>query len=447
MGRKPHSRSLSIWANGSRVGIWTIPARGDAQLQYDADWVKSEIGRPLSLSLPFNLENLPLKGARVLNYFDNLLPDSDAIRRRVADRFKTDSTDPFDLLKAIGRDCVGAVQLLGEDEEPEGFDRVDGTPLTEENIERHLVEMVAPGGFDAARDPEADLRISLAGAQEKTALLWWDGMWQKPHGSTPTTHIFKLPLGLVGGRRADFTTSVDNEWLCLRLLKAYGLDVAEATMGAFGKQHVLIVERFDRRIAPNGQWIMRLPQEDFCQVEGVSPLKRYENDGGPGLKSLFTTLKQSVNADQDMRTLLASQVLFWLLRAPDGHAKNFSVQILPGGRFRLTKLYDVMSAYPVLGNGPNQWSPHEVRLAMALLGKHKHYAMHQIQRRHFNSTAQKVGYGDSAEPVIEEILAQTPAAIAEVRASLPQGFSQHVADSILGGLEQAAQALQQMPST
>lgn len=445
MGRKSHSRSLSVWANGLRVGVWTIPARGEAQLQYDADWVQSEVGRPLSLSLPFNLENFPLKGAKVLNYFDNLLPDSDAIRKRVAERFKANSTEPFDLLKAIGRDCVGAVQLLDEDEEPESIDRVEGTPLTDEDIGRYLVETVTPGRFQAARGPEAGLRISLAGAQEKTALLWWNGRWQKPHGSTPTTHIFKLPLGLVGGRRADFTTSVENEWLCLRLLKAYGLDVAEATMATFDQQRVLVVERFDRRISPDGRWLMRLPQEDFCQAGGVSPLKKYESDGGPGLKMLFTTLKQSVNAEQDMHTLLASQVLFWLLRAPDGHAKNFSIHILPGGRFRLTKMYDVTSAYPVLGDGPNQWSPHEIRLAMALPGKNRHYAMSKIQRRHFNSTAQKVGYGDSAEPVIEEILARTPAAIAEVRASLPEGFSQHVADSILGGLEQAAKTLQQMP--
>jgi serine/threonine-protein kinase HipA len=239
---------------------------------------------------------------------------------------------------------------------------------------------------------------------------------------------------------------VDNEWLCLRLLKAYGLDVAEASIETFGKQRVLVVERFDRRISPDGRWLMRLPQEDFCQVEGVSPLNKYESDGGPGLKALFTTLKQSVNAENDMRTLLASQVLFWLLRAPDGHAKNFSVHILPGGRFRMTKLYDVMSAYPVLGDGPNLWSAFEVKLAMALLGKNRHCLMHNIQRRHFNTTAQKVAYGTSAEAVIEDILARTIAAVAEVRESLPAGFSQYVADSILGGVEQAAQALQQMPA-
>lgn len=446
MGRRSHSRSLSLWTNGERVGQWTIPARGEMELRYDADWVAADIGRPLSLSLPFNLDNLPLKGEKVAHYFDNLLPDSDAIRKRVAERFRTGSTDPFDLLKAIGRDCVGAVQILGEDETPQGFDRIEGTPLSEEAIERHLIETVSPRAFGAAGDPDADFRISLAGAQEKTAFLWWDGKWLAPHGATPTSHIFKLPLGLVGGRQADFTTSVDNEWLCLRLLRAYGLEVADARIATFGKQRVLVVERFDRRVAPDGRWLMRLPQEDFCQVEGCSPLRKYENEGGPGLQALFATLRQSVDAEADMKTLMAAQVLFWLLRAPDGHAKNFSIQILPRGRFRLTRLYDVMSAYPVLGAGPHQWSPHEVKLAMALLGKNRHYVMHTIQRRHFDSTAQKVGYAPTAEPIIEEILARTSAAIARVQAELPRDFSPRVVETILGGLERAAAALAAMTS-
>jgi len=441
MGRRSHSRNLSLWTNGERVGRWTIPARGEMELHYDANWVAAAIGRPLSLSLPFNLDNLLLKGKKVANYFDNLLPDGDAIRRRVAQRFHTRSTDPFDLLKAIGRDCVGAVQILGEDETPQGFDRIEGIPLSEEAIERHLIETVTPRAFGAGSDPDADFRISLAGAQEKTAFLWWDGQWQVPRGATPTSHIFKLPLGLMGGRQADFTTSVDNEWLCLRLLKAYGLEVADARIATFGKQRVLVVERFDRRVAPNGRWLMRLPQEDFCQVEGCSPFQKYENEGGPGLVALSTTLRQSVNADADMKTLMAAQILFWLLRAPDGHAKNFSIHILPRGRFQLTRLYDVMSAYPVLGDGPHQWSSREIKLAMALLGKSKHYTMQTIQRRHFDSTAQKVGYAPTAEPIIEDILARTPAAIAEVQADLPQDLSPRVAESIFGGLERAAAVL------
>src|SRR5690606_6365958 len=241
MGRRSHSRSLSLWTNGHYVGRWTIPARGEMELHYDAGWVGADIGRPLSLSLPFNLRNQPLKGERVANYFDNLLPDSDAVRRRVAERFRTGSAGAFDLLKAIGRDCIGAVQILDENETSDGFDRIEGVPLSEEDIERHLLDIVSPRAFVTGRDPDADFRISLAGAQEKTAFLWWGGQWFAPRGATPTSHIFKLPLGLVGGRRADFSTSVDNEWLCLRLLKAYGLDVADAHIATFGQQRVLVV--------------------------------------------------------------------------------------------------------------------------------------------------------------------------------------------------------------
>lgn len=447
MGRRSLSRTLSLWANGERVGRWTISAKGDMELQYARSWCDSPRGRPLSLSLPYPLDNGPIRGDAVSHYFEGLLPDSDTIRRRVAARFKTGSTEAFDLLRAIGRDCVGALQLLEDSQEPESAGHVEGVPADDDAIERHLMEAVSLPGF-GSQDPYDDFRISLAGAQEKDAFLWWDGQWMKPRGATPTTHIFKLPLGLVGGRRADFSTSVDNEWLCLRLMRAFGLPVATADIMTFGKQRVLVVERFDRLRSHDGKRLFRLVQEDFCQATGTSPLVKYENEGGPGLLKLFTLLRQSVDAEVDMRTLMASQILFWMLRAPDGHAKNFSIQLLPGqgGRFRLTPLYDVMSAIPVIGDGSNQWAWQEVRLAMALMGKNRHYQMHTIQRRHFNSTARKVGFGESAEPLLQEIIARTPEVVSRVQSELPRNFSQKVADTVLGGLLQAANLLEGMPA-
>jgi serine/threonine-protein kinase HipA len=386
----------------------------------------------------------PLDGSPTWRHGASVRPGLDHFaRRRVAARFRTGSTQAFDLLSAIGRDCVGALQLLPEGQAPTGVDQVDGIPLDEDGIERHLLETVTPDRFAAGRDPDDDFRISLAGAQEKDAFLWWQGRWHKPRGATPTTHIFKLPLGHVGGRQADFSTSVDNEWLCLKLLKAYGLPTARADIATFGNQRVLVVERFDRRTSLDGSRILRLMQEDFCQATGTSPLLKYENEGGPGWSSLFTLARQSVDAEQDLETLMAAQILFWMLRAPDGHAKNFSIQLLPGpsGRFRLAPLYDVMSAYPVIGEGPNQWAAREVRMAMALMGKNRHYLMHTVQRRHFNSTARKVGYGSSAESLIEALIAKTPAVIEQVQRELPVGFSLGVADMVLGGLAAAAKAL------
>lgn len=446
MGRRSHSQTLHLWANGDYVGRWTVNANGDSELAYDAAWRDSRLGRPISLSLPFNIHNEPLKGASVSNYFEGLLPDSDTIRRRVATRFKTGSLDPFELLAAVGRDCVGALQLLPEGAEPEGLTEVDGIAVDEDAIERHLLEVVSLERHGAPEDPDDDFRISLAGAQEKDAFLWWDGKWMKPRGATPTTHIFKLPIGMVGGKRADFTTSVDNEWLCLRLFKEYGLPTANAEIATFGAQRVLVVERFDRVRSANGKQLFRLVQEDFCQATATSPLLKYEHDGGPGLQPMFTLLQQSQQSAADMHTLMASQILFWMLRAPDGHAKNFSIQLLAGaGRFKLTPIYDVMSAYPVIGPGPNQWAERKLKMAMALLGSNRHYLAHSIQRRHFNSTAKAVGYGADAEPLLLDFIARTPAIVDKVRGALPEGFSEKVADKILGGLLAAAGALEQMP--
>lgn len=446
MARRSRTQTLALWANGTYVGRWTVTTRGDMELQYDPSWQASAAGRPLSLSLPFGLGDEPLKGPAVKHYFENLLPDSPAIRKRVAERFRTGSVEAFDLLGVIGRDCVGALQFLPEGVAPKGHDRVEGVEVNDAAIERHLLEVVTPERFGVARDPDDDFRISLAGAQEKDAFLWWDGRWMKPRGATPTTHIFKLPLGRVGGRQADFSTSVDNEWLCLKLIAAYGLPVPKAEIASFGKQRVLVVERFDRTVSSDGKRLLRLVQEDFCQATGTSPMVKYEAEGGPGLGVLFNLLQQSVEAERDLRTLMASQVLFWMLRAPDGHAKNFSIHLLPGGRYRLTPLYDVMSAYPVIGDGPNRWSPRELKLAMALVGKSRHYEAEHIQRRHFNSTARRFGYAETAEPLLQELIARTPVVIDQVQRELPAGFSHAVADRVLTGLQSAARALERMPA-
>lgn len=444
-GRTSQSRALSVWANGERIGVWRIPARGPVELVYDPDWVSSRAGRPLSLSLPFTLDGAPLKGDRVLNYFDNLLPDSEAIRARIGARFKTDTLDTFDLLQAIGRDCVGAVQLLGENEAPDDVRKIEGTPLSNTDIQTLLAQTVSRSGF-GAQDDERDFRISLAGAQEKTALLRHEGQWMKPHGATPTTHILKLPLGMVGNKRADLSTSVENEWLCLRILKAYGLPVAHADIETFGTQRVLSVQRFDRQLHSSGKWILRLPQEDFCQALGLPSHKKYENDGGPGVLALGGILQQSEAAKEDIETLLTTQILFYLLAAPDGHAKNFSIRLLAGGTFRLTPLYDVMSIWPVEGNGGSQWSWFKAHLAMAVMGKNRHYAFRDVQRRHYNAMAPRLSYGNDAEQLIQRLIEQTPDVIEHVAAELPERFPWKVADKIFGGLRNSVAKLEGMPA-
>lgn len=117
MGRRAHVQRLNIWLNGTPVGYWDATAASNTLTYFD-EWRGDERGRPLSLSLPFQPGNAPHRGPVVENYFDNLLPDSDRIRRRIAKRFRTEGTEPYRLLAAIGRDCAGAIQLLPTDEAP-----------------------------------------------------------------------------------------------------------------------------------------------------------------------------------------------------------------------------------------------------------------------------------------------------------------------------------------
>lgn len=448
MGRRSHSRALNVWANGLLVGQWRIPARGPMEFQYDPDWIVSPEARPLSLSLPMSLDNLPIKGEVVGYYFDNLLPDSDLIRRRLQERYHVNHSEAFDLLEAIGRDCVGAIQLLSDKHAPDDVYSIHAEPLDDAAIERLITSTVAPRAPGMVFDDDEldDFRISLAGAQEKTALIKHNGQWCKPHKSTPTTHILKLPMGLVGHMQADMRTSVENEWLCSKILEAYGLDVANCDIQHFGNKKALIVERFDRQLHSSGHYWLRLPQEDFCQATGIPSSKKYEIDGGPGLVEISKVLMGSVSRDKDLETLLKAQLLFWLLAATDGHAKNFSIKILSGGRYQLTKLYDVLSTWPVIGDGPHQLDWHKRKLAMALRGKNTHYRLRDIQRRHFNETAKRCGLGPDMERIIQETIEQTPIVLGKVGNNLPQDFPIDVYEKISEGVKSMVKKLLEMPA-
>lgn len=441
MARRSQARALDVWINGLRVGRWSIPTRGPMELTYDPGWVEGPAARPLSLSLPLSFDGLPLRGERVGSYFDNLLPDSEAIRQRIRSRFHTRTQEAFDLLAAVGRDCVGAVQLLPEGEAPEGVTEIAVTPLADQDVEALLRGATAT---PLAADEDESFRISIAGAQEKTALTWHDGRWCRPHGATPTTHIFKLPLGLVGGRQMDLRDSLENEWLCAKLLAAFGVPVAECEVQRFGSMKALVVRRFDRTLHSSARYWLRLPQEDCCQATGTPSSSKYEADGGPGLVNLASLLQGSVSRSEDLATLLRAQLLFFLLAATDGHAKNFSLHLLAGSRYRLAPLYDVLSAWPVAGPRANQIHPKKLKLAMALHGASKHYRLDEIRRRHFAETARRCQVS-TMDAILEEVVARTPGAIDAVAGQLPAGFPARVFAAITENLRRAGRELLEQP--
>jgi serine/threonine-protein kinase HipA len=423
---------LWVWMNGELVGRWYRGRTGHHRFVYDELWLSSPRTRPLSLSMPISADRT-VEGVTVRNFFDNLLPDSETIRKRVATRFKTRSTESFDLLQAIGRDCVGAVQILPAGTHPEGFDRLVYKVLNSADIERILQSTPVEHALGARDDEDAEFRISIAGAQEKTALLRIGEQWCRPNGATPTTHILKLPLGLVGGRKLDLSHSVENEWLCGRILREMGFPVAHSEIVEFGTQKALAVERFDREFVGDGAWIARLPQEDFCQALGVAPSQKYEADGGPGMTNILNVLAGSQAPIEDTMNFLLTQLAFWLLAAIDGHAKNFSIFLLPGGQYRLTPLYDVLSAWPVIGARAGEIPWQKARLAMALHSKNAHYKLAEIQPRHWQRLAIKSGTG-SAWPAMVKMANNAVAATERAVKGLPPGFPVQTADAILSGV-------------
>ena len=422
MERRRTYEPLRVYLNNRLVGFLSKETGGAIDFQYDQSWLDWEPTLPISLSLP--LRETPFRGEPVIAVFDNLLPDSDALRRRVAENVGARGTDAYSMLAAIGHDCVGALQFIaGDDEAIDATGTIKGEAVDEEAIDKLLRGLAqAPLGLNR----NDDFRISIAGAQEKTALLHHDGRWFKPHGTTPTTHIFKTQIG-TWPNGIDLSNSVENEFYCLKFLEAFGLQVNKAEIKTFGKTKTLIIERFDRRWTSDGR-LLRVPQEDCCQALSVPPTLKYQSDGGPSMVAILDLLKGGDSPAEDQSAFIKAQILFWLLGATDGHAKNFSVFLGSGGTYQMTPFYDVLTAQPSLDS--HQIQRKQMKLAMSV-GDSRHYRIDQIHPRHFIQTGAEAGLPKFLVPdAIEEVAACANDAIESIEKSLPKGFPAVIHDSI-----------------
>lgn len=414
-----------MYQNDRLVGHLLKEPGGAIEFRYDHDWLARSKAFPVSLSLP--LREDAWRGEPVAAVFENLLPDSADLRRRVAEKVGAAGTDAYSLLAAIGRDCVGALQFIVGDASPEGATGISGEPVDDEAIER-LLESLAQAPLGLHRDD--DFRISVAGAQEKTALLWHEDRWIKPHGNTPTTHLFKTQIGeLPNG--IDLSDSVENEYYCLQLLRQLGLPVNHARIMTFGQTRALVIERFDR--AWSDGRLIRLPQEDCCQALSVPPTRKYQADHGPGMLAIAELLKGADSPAEDHRTLFQAQLVFWLIGATDGHAKNFSIFLHPGGGYALTPLYDVLTAQPSVD--VRRIERKQMKLAMSV-GNNNHYRIDQIQARHFFQTGEAAGLSPSlVRSAVEDIAARMESALASLEGELPADFPPALHESVSAGVE------------
>jgi serine/threonine-protein kinase HipA len=297
----------------------------------------------------------------------------------------------------MGEDCAGAVQFV----HPARFEEVSDTRegevewLTEEDVAERLRDIVERRG--TGRFPGDHGQFSLAGAQPKTALLFSGKRWGIPSGPTPTTHILKPPA------QEDFDGFDVNEHLCLRVAEGLGLRVAKSRLTTFAGQEALVVERYDRSRLPNGR-LIRLHQEDVCQALAVPPIRKYENEGGPGASDVVALLlRESDDPETDVGAFLDALVLNWVIGGTDAHAKNYSL-LLSAGSVRLAPFYDLISVLPY----PERVHHRKAKLAMRI---DREYHLWKIRRRHWEGLAERCDL--DAGPLIQrarELVAAVPLA-------------------------------------
>ena len=380
MGRKKLTSTLNVYLYSELVGKLEKEPDGAIRFEYSYEWI--EKGFAISLSLP--LANKIFKGTQASFYFDNLLPDNENILNNIAQKFKAESTRQFDLLNAIGKECVGALSFFDESITPTFAKKISVKILTPEQIAKKIQGLSTdnPLGME-----EGEFRLSLGGAQEKMALLKRKEKWGEPRGMTPTTHIFKKKMGnLLGG--IDFNLSVDNEHICLKLAEHFGINVCESSIETFMEEKVLCVKRFDR--VWKDDFLLRIPQEDFCQAIGQSPKLKYEREGGPSIERMMKILENSNNAEDDRRMFIKTCLFNDLIYNTDAHGKNFSIYIVRQG-YALTPMYDLLSAHFI--SAQNQERYDSMRGSLSVNGKVK---FNEIKKEDWFKECEKCNFSEES---------------------------------------------------
>jgi serine/threonine-protein kinase HipA len=407
---------LKVLVSDELLGILTQRTRGDLVLTYDRSWQERGDSFPLSLSMPLAQREHPDEVVRP--FLENLLPDSARILDRWARQFHVSARNPFALLSHMGEDCAGAVQFV----RPDRYEHVANAGpgeiewLTEGDIATRLRTLVEHHG--TGRLPGDRGQFSLAGAQPKMPLFFDGTRWGVPSGRIPTTHILKPPA------QPDLDGFDVNEHLCLRVAGQLGLSVAASRLQRFAGQEALVVTRFDRQRTGEGR-VMRLHQEDTCQALGVSPLRKYENEGGPGPADIVKLLLlESDDPDTDVAAFLDALALNWVLGGTDAHAKNYSL-LISAGSVRLAPLYDIISIFPY----PQQVTFRDARLAMRI---GREYHIRKIRRRQWEELATRCEL--DPEPVVErvgQLVAALPKAMERAAAAVrAEGLSHDMVERL-----------------
>jgi serine/threonine-protein kinase HipA len=364
--------TLIAFAEGVVMGTITHGKGGQLTFLYSDEWLVSPRAYPLSVSIPLAPGQ---HGQRKIEPFLwGLLPDNEIVLGQWARKFHVSPRNVFGLIANVGEDCAGAVQFVRPD-------RLDAVRSGAEAEIQWLNETGVAERLRALRQDQSAWRIardtgqfSLAGAQPKTALLLQNGRWGVPSGRVPTTHILKPPTG-------EFDGHAENEHFCLELARSFGLPVANSEIRRFEDQMAIVIERYDR-VRASGT-IRRVHQEDVCQAMSLPPTRKYQSDGGPGVREIAELLTTFSTAPaEDTKTFVGAIAFNWLVAGTDAHAKNYALLLGSEARIRLAPLYDLASALPYPG-----MQPVGLKLAMKISGE---YGLRNIAERHWRRFAVEV---------------------------------------------------------
>jgi serine/threonine-protein kinase HipA len=405
-----------VVVNGELLGAVAQSKNGDLTLTYAREWQDRSDSYPLSLSMP--LARREHGDSVVRPFMEGLLPDNNDVLERWARKFQVSARNPFALLTHMGEDCAGAVQFV----RPERHEEVtlprggEVEWLTEDGVAERLRDLVKHHGTGRLAGDHG--QFSLAGAQPKMPLLKDGERWGIPSGSTPSTHILKPPA------QEDLEAFDINEHFCLKLARELGLEVAASTVQTFAGEQALVVERYDRRRTESGR-ILRMHQEDACQALAVSPLRKYENEGGPGAPDVIELLlRECDDPGADVGAFVDALAVNWVIGGADAHAENYSL-LLTHGSVRLAPFYDLISVLPY----PRRVHYKGAKLAMRV---DREYRLWKIRRRHWEGLAARSGL--DPEPLVErmrELLAAVPAAVARSAEGVrSEGLGNDIVDAL-----------------
>ena len=331
-------KALDVYFHGKLAGVLEQTPEGRIEFSYAEEWIQSENARPISQSLPLRAETFEERAC--IGYFGGLLPE-EYNREIIARNLGITARNDFAMLREIGGECAGAVSLVNPETTLDAAEH-HYTSITENEL-IEILDQLPQRPLLAGR---AEVRLSLAGAQNKVALYKEGEEFSLPLNESPSSHILK-PEG------ERFPKLTINEAYCLNLARLAGLPTTEAEAKTFGQHRCLVVERYDRIRSHAGQ-LQRLHQEDFCQALGIPTRIKYQNEGGPDLATCFQLLRNaSTRPARDLINLFNAVIFNFLIGNNDAHGKNFSLLYTRKGgvqSVQLAPLYDLVStaSYPEL---------------------------------------------------------------------------------------------------